>query len=187
VDGLALLETGVLLSGEDLESVSAKVVSLGLEQVGGDGLRSVAVEEGEGGGVGGDGDTGDGGLGNDSPPSRLGLGNGVLEARWHGEARLGTQSASRVDGGRERGSSALQVVEEQVLEVLVLLESLGDVTKEDGLDDASSTPHGSDTGVLRKRKRGTDQQRIKRGEEGRLRRLTLRSHLYSLAASLISM
>lgn len=48
----------------------------------------------------------------------------------------------------KRETANLQIVEEQVLKFLVLLESLGDVTKEDGLDDATSSPHGSDTGVL---------------------------------------
>jgi hypothetical protein len=57
VNVLAGLETLVLHSGADTEGVGTKVVTLGLDEVGGEGLGSVTVEEGEGSGVGWDGDT----------------------------------------------------------------------------------------------------------------------------------
>lgn len=80
MDGLSSLEEIVLLAGQDLEGVGTEVITLGLDEVGGNDLGPVAVEEGESGRVGGNGNTPDGSLGNDSPPSGLGLGDGVLEA-----------------------------------------------------------------------------------------------------------
>lgn len=47
VDVLAGLETLVLHSGADTEGVGAEVVTLGLDEVGGEGLGPVAVEEGQ--------------------------------------------------------------------------------------------------------------------------------------------
>ena len=92
-----------LLSGDDSESVSTEVISLGLDQRSGQLLASVTVEERQGGGVGRDGDTPQGGLGDDSPPSGLSLLDGALE----------------------------EVVEQQRFELGVLLECLGDVGQED--------------------------------------------------------
>lgn len=80
MDVLAGLKPGVLLSGEDAERVGAEVVALTLEEVGGDRLGAVAVEEGEGRRVGRDRDTPNGRLGDDAAPSGLSLLNGLLEA-----------------------------------------------------------------------------------------------------------
>jgi hypothetical protein len=101
-----------LLSGDDSESVGTKVVSLGLDQGSGQLLGSVTVEEGQGGGVGWDGDTPQGGLGDDSPPSGLGGLDGVLE----------------------------EVVEQQGFELGVLLECLGDVGQEDAMGETDERP-----------------------------------------------
>ena len=59
-------------------------------------------------------------LGNDSPPTGLSIGNGLQEE------------------GRNK----------QVLQLGVLSVGSGDVGQENGLDDTSSSPHGSDTGVV---------------------------------------
>lgn len=68
----------------------------------------------------GDGDSPKGGLGDDPPPSGRSLLNGRLE----------------------------EVVEQQRLELVVLLEGLGDVGQEDRLDDTTTSPHLGDTGVV---------------------------------------
>ena len=101
-------------------TLTTEEVSLSLDEVGGEGLGSVTVEEGEGGGEGRDGDTPEGGLSNDSSPSWLGTSNS-----------LGEEGAG-----------------EQVLELGVLSVGGGDVGKEDRLDDASTSPHGGDTSVV---------------------------------------
>ena len=101
--------------------LTTEKVSLSLDEVGGESLGTVTVVEGESGGEGRDGDTPEGGLGNDSPPSWLSLGDGLEE-----------------EGGNE-----------QVLELLVLSVGGGNVGKEDRLDDTSTSPHGSDTGVVK--------------------------------------
>lgn len=93
---------------------------MSLDKVGGEGLGTVTVKEGEGGSERRDGDTPEGRLGNDSPPAWLSGGNGLEE-----------------EGG-----------DEQVLELRVLSVGGGNVRKEDGFDDATASPHGSDTGVV---------------------------------------
>jgi hypothetical protein len=108
-------------SHEHHNLLTTEEVSLSLDKVGGEGLGSVTVEEGEGGGEGRDGDTPESGLGNDSPPSWLSLGNSLKE-----------------EGGNE-----------QVLELVVLSVGGGNVRQEDRLDDTSTSPHGSDTGVVK--------------------------------------
>jgi len=121
--GVDVLALAVLLGDvlrEDLPGVGTEVVTLGLEEVGGEDLGAVSVEEGEGGGEGRGGDAPKSGLGDDAAPSRLGLVDGLVE----------------------------EVVEEQVLELGVLGVSVGDVTKEDTADDASSAPHEGDSGVV---------------------------------------
>jgi len=105
---------------KNLEGVGTEVITLSLEKGSRETFGSVTVEEGEGGGESGSGDTPESTLSDDSAPSRLSLVDGLVE----------------------------EVVEEKVLEVLVLLVSVGDVTEEDRSDDASSTPHESDTGVV---------------------------------------
>lgn len=105
MDVLALLHVVVLEAGHDTEGVGTEVVTLGLDEVGGEGVGAVAVEEREGGGERRDGDTPEGRLGDDAAPSGLGLGNSL----------------------EEEGS------DEEVLEIGVLAVGGGDVRKEDGL------------------------------------------------------
>jgi hypothetical protein len=59
--------------GKDLEGVGTEVITLSLEEGGRETLGPVAVVEGEGGGESGSGDTPECGLGDDPPPSGLGL------------------------------------------------------------------------------------------------------------------
>lgn len=87
---------------------------------GGQSLGPVSVKERQGGRVSGDGDSPEGGLGDDPPPSGRSLLDGRLE----------------------------EVVEQQRLELVVLLEGLGDVGQEDRLDDTTTSPHLGDTGVV---------------------------------------
>lgn len=93
---------------------------LGLEEVGGDDLAPVAVEECKRCAECGDGDTPDHRLRDDAPPAGLRLVDSLVE----------------------------EVVEQQRLELVVLLVRSGDVTEEDGLDDAAASPHLRDTGVV---------------------------------------
>lgn len=93
---------------------------MSLDEVGWESLGSVTVKEGQGGGEGRDGDTPEGRLSNDSSPSSLGTGNGLEE----------------------------EGADEQVLEFGVLSVGGGNVGQEDRLDDTSTSPHGSDTGVV---------------------------------------
>lgn len=111
-----VLSLRVLLAGElglDLEGVGTEVVTLSLEEVGGEVLGAVAVEPAESGAEGGGWDTEESGLGDDVSPAGLRLVDGLVE----------------------------EVVEEEVLEVGVAAVSSGDVLQEDGSDDASSAPH----------------------------------------------
>jgi hypothetical protein len=104
----------------DLEGVRAKVISLRLQQVGGQILGAVAVEPGERGGEGRGGDAEEGGLGDDVAPAGLRFVDGFVE----------------------------EVVEEEVLEVVVGAVGGGDVLEEDGADDAASAPHEGDGGLV---------------------------------------
>lgn len=120
VDVLAL---GVLLAGVlglDAEGVGTEVVTLGLEHVGGEVLGAVTVVEGQGGAEGRGGDTPEGTLGDNVAPAVLGGVDGVVE----------------------------EVVEEKVLKVGVAAVGLGDVLEEDRADDAATTPHEGDLGLL---------------------------------------
>ena len=71
MDILAGLEFGVLLSGEDTEGVGTKVIALSLEDIGGNDLAPVAVQEGKSRREGRSGDTPENGLSDDTPPARL--------------------------------------------------------------------------------------------------------------------
>jgi hypothetical protein len=113
VDILALGEGLAGVLGLDAESVGTEVITLGLEEVGGQVLRAVAVVEAESGGEGRSGDTPQSGLADDVTPAVLSVVNGLVE----------------------------EVVEEQVLKVGVVAVSVGDVLEEDGADDAASAPH----------------------------------------------
>lgn len=109
------------ITASKLVSVSTEVISLSLEKVSGELGGSVAIVERKSGGEGRSGDTPLDSLGNDDSPRGVGLLNGGLE----------------------------EVVEEQVLEVGVVSVSLGDVSKENRSDDATTSPHEGDGGVVK--------------------------------------
>lgn len=113
MDILALGEGLAGVFGLDAESVGTEVVTLGLEEVGGQVLGAVAVVEAEGSGEGRSGDTPQSGLADHVTPAVLGVVNGLVE----------------------------EVVEEQVLKVGVVAVGVGNVLKEDGADDAATAPH----------------------------------------------
>lgn len=104
----------------DAEGVGTEVVTLGLQQVGGEVAGAVAVVEAEGSAESGGGDTPESALADDVSPAALGL----------------------LDGGVE------ELVEQEVLEVGVLAVSVGDVLEEDGADDATTTPHEGNGGLV---------------------------------------
>ena len=116
VDVLTLRVLGIGKLGLDAEGVGTEVVSLGLEQVGGQVLGAVSVEPRQRGREGRGRDTQESRLGDDVTPAGLGLVDGLVE----------------------------EVVEEQVLQVGVLAVGSGDVLEEDGADDAATTPHEGD-------------------------------------------
>lgn len=116
MDVLALGEGLAGVLGLDAESVSAKVITLGLQQVGGQVLGAVAVVEAEGSGEGRQRNTPDSRLADNVAPAALGGVNGLGE----------------------------ELIEEQVLEVGVVAVSVGNVLEEDGADNAATTPHESD-------------------------------------------
>ena len=118
-----VLALGKLVAGElgkNAEGVGTKVVTLSLEEVSGEQLATVTVEEGESGGECGGGDTPEDGLSDHATPALLSVVDGLVE----------------------------EVVEEKILELGVLAESSGDVLEEDGSDNATTTPHESDRGVV---------------------------------------
>lgn len=120
VDVLALRVLGVGELGLDSEGVGTEVVTLGLEEVGGEVLSTVTVVEGKSGAEAGSGDTPLGTLGDNVSPALLCVVDGLVE----------------------------EVVEEKVLEVGVVAVSLGDVLKEDGADDATTAPHEGNLGLV---------------------------------------
>lgn len=120
MDVLALGEGLAGVLGLDAEGVGTEVVTLGLEQVGGQVLGAVAVVEAESGGEGGSRNTPEGSLADDVTPSSLGVVNSLVE----------------------------EVVEQEVLEVGVVAVGLGDILEEDGTDDATTTPHEGDGGLV---------------------------------------
>lgn len=109
-----------LVTGQGLVGVGTEVISLGLEQVGGENGVAVAVKEGQGRGQGRDGDSQDNGLGNNVAPALGGILNSLGE----------------------------EGVEKQVLEVGVLGVGSLDVTQEDGANDAAAAPHEGNAGVV---------------------------------------
>lgn len=113
VNVLALGEVLVGVFGLDAESVGTKVVTLGLQQVGGKFLGAITVVEAEGSAEGGKRDTPESRLADDVSPATLGVVDGLVE----------------------------EVVEEKVLEVGVVTVGIGDVLEEDRADDAATTPH----------------------------------------------
>lgn len=114
-----VLAFGVLVAGVlglDAEGVGTEVVTLSLEEVGGEVLGAVTVEPRQSGGEGGSRDTKEGSLGNDVSPAWLSLVDGLVE----------------------------EIVEEKVLELRLLTVGVGDVLEEDGSDDAATSPHEGD-------------------------------------------
>lgn len=120
VDVLALLVLGVGEFWLDLEGVGTEVISLGLEQVGGEILGAVTIEPGESGGESRGWDTEESRLGDNVTPAGLRL----------------------VDGGVE------EVVEEKVLQVGVGAVRSRDVLEEDGADNATTAPHERNGGLV---------------------------------------
>ena len=116
VDVLTLLVGLVGELGLDPEGVGTEVVTLRLQQVGGEVLGAVSVVEAQSGAESRGGDTPEGTLGDSVSPSGLSLVDGLAE----------------------------EVVEQQVLELGVLAVSLGDFLQEDGADNASTAPHEGD-------------------------------------------
>jgi len=116
VDVLTLGEGLAGVLGLDAESVGTEVITLSLQQVGGQVLGAVAVVEAEGSGEGRQRDTPDSRLADNVAPAALG----------------------GVDGLGE------ELIEQQVLEVGVVAVGVGDVLKEDGADNAATTPHEGD-------------------------------------------
>lgn len=115
---LRVVLVGVL--GLDAEGVGAEVITLSLKKVGGQVLGAVAIVEGKRGGKGRCGDTPENGLGADVSPAGLSVVDSLVE----------------------------EIIEEKVLEVGVGAESLGDVLEEDRADDAATTPHEGDLGLV---------------------------------------
>ena len=70
------LKLGVLLSGEDTEGMGTEVVSLSLEDVGGNDLAPVTVQEGKSCRECRSWNTPENGLSDDTPPTGLSLVNG---------------------------------------------------------------------------------------------------------------
>lgn len=120
VDVLALLVGLVGVLGLDPEGVGTEVVTLRLQQVGGQVLGAVSVVEAESGAESRGGDTPESTLGNDVSPPGLSLVDSLAE----------------------------EVVEQQVLELGVLAVSLGDLLQEDGADNASTAPHEGNLGLV---------------------------------------
>lgn len=120
MDILALREALAGVFGLDAESVRTEVIPLSLQQVGRQILGAVAVVEAQGSAEGRDGDTPESTLADHIPPSALSLLNGVVE----------------------------EFVKEQVLQVRVLAVRSSDILEEDGADDAATTPHQGDVGLV---------------------------------------
>jgi hypothetical protein len=103
-----------------LVGVGTKVISLGLEQVGGQDLGAVSIKEGQSRGQGRGRDAGESSLGDDVSPTLGGLGNGLGE----------------------------EGIKQQVLELGVLGVGSLDITQEDGTDNATTAPHQCNTSIV---------------------------------------
>lgn len=115
---IRILLAGVL--GLDAESVGTEVITLSLEEVRGEILGAVTIEPRQGGREGRGGDTKQSSLGDDVSPAGLSLVDGLVE----------------------------EVVEEKVLEFRLAAVGVGDVLEEDGSDDAATTPHEGNGGLV---------------------------------------
>jgi len=120
VNILTLLVLRVRKLRLDLEGVGTKVITLRLEQVGGQVLGAVPVEPRESGGECRGRYAEESSLGDDVAPAWLRLVDGLVE----------------------------EVVEEEVLKVGVGAVGGRDVLEEDGADDAATTPHEGDGGLV---------------------------------------
>lgn len=118
-----VLPDGVLVAGSlwlDPEGVGTKVVTLSLQQVGGQVLGAVAVEPRQGSRESRCWNTELRSLGNNVAPAGLSLVDGLVE----------------------------EVVEQQVLEVGVVAVCAGDVLEEHGADNAATAPHQCNRGLV---------------------------------------
>ena len=120
MDVLTERQAVILLAGHDAEGVRAKVVALRLDEVRGHDLGTVSVEERERRRHGG---------GRDTPCNRL---------RDHA-----APAGLRVLDGIDEES-----VKEQVLQVGVRAERVGNVLEEHGADDAAAAPHERDRALV---------------------------------------
>lgn len=116
MDILALGIFGIRKLGLNLKGMGSKVIALRLEKIGGEVLRTIAVEPRKSCTESRSRNAENSGLGDDISPARLRLVNGFVE----------------------------EIVEKQVLEVGVLAIGGCDVFQEDRADDAPSAPHESD-------------------------------------------
>lgn len=117
---LALGEVLVGVLGLDTEGVGTEVVTLGLQQVGRQVLGAVAVVEAEGSGESRQRNAPESRLADNVAPAALGVVNGLSE----------------------------EIVEQKVLEVGVVAVGVGDVLKEDRANDAATTPHQGNGGLV---------------------------------------
>lgn len=117
---LALWEIGASELRLDAEGVGAKVVTLSLEQVGGEVSGAVSIVEAQSSAESGCGDTPESTLADSVSPAILGLVNSLDE----------------------------ELIEEQVLKVRVLAVGTGNVLEEDRADNATTAPHESDGGLV---------------------------------------
>ena len=106
--------TGIL--GLDSKRVSAEVVSLSLEKVGWQVLRSIAVIEAQCSAEGGRGYSPEGPFADNVPPTTLCIVDCAVE----------------------------EVVKEKVLKIRILAESCRDILQEDRANDTPTTPHERD-------------------------------------------
>lgn len=122
VDVNVLVRREVLVGvlGLDAEGVGSKVVTLSLQQVGGELFGAVAVVEAEGSAERRQRDPQESSLADDVSPAALRLVDGLVE----------------------------EVVEQEVVEVGVGTVGVGDVLEEDGADDAATTPHEGNGGLV---------------------------------------
>ncbi len=120
MDILARWVRGRGMFGLDTERVCTKVITLGLEEVGGQVLGTVTIEPRECSREGGCRDTEEGRLGNNISPARLRLVDGLVE----------------------------EVIEQKVLKIVVLTIGRGDILQKDRPDDASSAPHQGNRGLV---------------------------------------
>jgi hypothetical protein len=120
VDILAFGVGGAGKLGLDTESVGTEVVTLGLEEVGRELLGAVTVVEAEGSAESRGRDTPEGTLADNVSPASLGVVDSLVE----------------------------EVIEQEVLEVGVVAVSVGDILQENGADNAATTPHEGNGGLV---------------------------------------